>query len=174
MGRINARSKGQRGEHLAIDFMKDWTGMDFRRTPGSGGLRGHVVDYTEGDIVCVKKNYIFPLCLEVKFYEELNFSHLLYDSRVKKAKVKGIKKFWKQTSSSAKRAEKVPILLMRYNGLPKDVFFVMISYRFFRRLGVNFKKQFIVENRVVITTTRELKTLAWGYVDKAAKVFLNI
>ena len=160
---------------MIAEFMKDWTGMDFRRTPGSGGLRGHVVDYTEGDLVCVKKNYIFPLCIEVKFYEELNFSHLLYDPRVKKKKkATGIKGFWKQTAASAVRAEKVPILFMRYTGLPKDMFFVMISYRFFRSLGVNFKKQFVIENRVVVTTTRELKTIPWSYVDKAAKIYLNI
>src|SRR5688572_29026529 len=109
--RINSRSKGQRGEKAAINFMLKWTGMEFRRTPGSGGLRGHVVDYTEGDIVCVKKNYIFPLCIEVKNYAELNFNHLLYDPRPKKKKKKdkGVWGFWKQAAASAKRAEKIPI-----------------------------------------------------------------
>lgn len=168
MARINARSKGRRGEMMAVDFMKEWTGMDFRRTPGSGGLRGHVADYTEGDIVCVKKNYIFPLCLEVKFYEELNFNHLLYDVNSK------IKEFWEQTNASAKRAEKVPMLFMRYNGLPKNFFFVVISYRFQRHLALNFKKQLVYNNRLVITNTDQIKKLDWGLVDKSAKVLLNI
>jgi hypothetical protein len=165
---LNARKKGARGEMMAVDFMKEWTSMDFRRTPGSGGLRGHVTDFTEGDIVCTKKNYIFPLCLEVKFYEELNFNHLLYDV---KSKIKG---FWKQASESAIRAEKLPILLMRYNGLPKGFFFVIISRRFHASLGVNFKPCFIYNKTLVITTTEELKKLQWKRVDKIAKKTLGI
>jgi hypothetical protein len=179
---LNARSKGQRGERMAIQFMKDWTNMDFKRTPGSGGLRGHVSDYTEGDIVCVKKNYIFPLCLEVKNYAELNFSHLLYDARPnKKKKVdRGIKGFWKQCVSSAKRAEKIPILLMRYNRLPKDVFFVMMRSSFFLEIHgspgklITPKKFFTFNDKYVIMTTRELKKYRWDRVDKVAKLLLGI
>ena len=165
---LNARSKGRRGEMQAVEFMKEWTGMDFRRTPGSGGLRGHVADYTEGDIVCVKKNYIFPLCLEVKNYKELNFSHLLYDV---KSDILG---FWKQTKDSAKRAEKIPILLMRYNGLPKNFFFAMTYYRFIDRLGQDFKPLLVYNNSLAITTTDMLKKVDWSIVDKEAKIRLKI
>lgn len=173
---LNARSKGIRGERMAIDFMKEWTGMDFKRTPGSGGLRGHVADYTEGDIVCVKKNYIFPLCVEVKNYAELNFSHLLYDSRPekKKKKDKGIWGFWKQTAASAKRAEKIPILLMRYNGLPKGLFFVMIRSSFARRISPGFQREFKFCDKWVITTTTSLKKCNWLGVDKVAKKIIGI
>lgn len=165
---LNARKKGRRGEIMAVEFMKEWTSMDFRRTPGSGGLRGHVTDFTEGDIVCTKKNYIFPLCLEVKFYEELNFNHLLYDVNSK------IKDFWKQAHESAVRAEKLPVLLMRYNNLPKGFFFVVISRRFHSLLKVRFKPCFIYNNRLVITTTNELKKLDWQKVDRIAKKSLGI
>jgi hypothetical protein len=166
---LNARSKGRRGEKMAVTFMKEWTGMDFKRTPGSGGLRGHVADYTEGDIVCVKKNYIFPLCLEVKFYEDLNFNHLLYDVNSK------IKDFWKQTRSSAKRAEKIPILLMRYNRLPKNFFFVVIQARFGYLLNeAKFVPQFVYNRQLLITTTEEIKKLPWVKVDKIAKKSLGI
>lgn len=177
---LNARSKGQRGERQAIDFMKSWTGMDFKRTPGSGGLRGHVADYTEGDIVCVKKNYIFPLCIEVKNYADLNFSHLLYDPRPgKKKKVdRGIKGFWKQTVSSAKRAEKVPILFMRYNGLPKNFFFVLLRAEFAGAIatqsGIAFKRYLLLNNTHIITTTVQLKKTPWASVDKVAKAKLGI
>jgi hypothetical protein len=168
MGKINSRSKGQRGEHQAIEFMKEWTGMDFKRTPGSGGLRGHVTDYTEGDIVCVKKNYIFPLCVEVKFYEELNFNHLLYDVKSK------IKDFWVQARESAKRAEKIPILLMRYNGLPKGFFFVMLSNKFCIDAGINPRPSLLVNGRLIITNTTELQKCKWEWVDKVAKATLKI
>lgn len=174
--RINSRKKGQRGENIAIEFMKDWTGMDFRRSPASGGLRGHVSQYTDGDLICVKKNYIFPLCIEVKFYEDLNFSHLLYDARPEKVKKKqkGIKAYWQQTKEAAKRAEKLPLLLMRYTGLPRDLFFVIMPFRLQRQLAVNFKPMFIYNPWVVITTTRELKKIPWDFFDKVAKRSINL
>lgn len=168
MAGINRRSKGRRGEMMAVQFMKDWTGMDFRRTPGSGGLRGHVSDYTEGDIVCVKKNYIFPLCIEVKFYEELNFNHLLYDVNSK------IKDFWRQTMESAKRAEKVPILLMRYNGLPSNFFFVVLPLSFVRELKVTIKPSLTYNQNFVITNTKQLLKWDWYEVDKVSKKLLEI
>lgn len=153
---------------MAVEFMKEWADMDFRRTPGSGGLRGHVSDYTEGDIVCVKKNYIFPLCLEVKFYEELNFNHLLYDVNSK------ITDFWKQTVESAKRAEKIPMLLMRYNGLPKNFFFVAMTYKFHKALEVHFPKQLVYSRRITITTTECLRKVPYPVLEKIAKQSLKI
>lgn len=153
---------------MGVEFMREWTGMDFRRTPGSGGLRGHVADYTEGDIVCVHKNYIFPLCLEIKFYKELNFNHLLYDVK------SDIKAFWNQAVQSAKRAEKIPILLMRYNGLPKGFFFVVIGSTFNSALGSPFKNFLNYRNKITITNTDELKKLKWSVVDKVAKRKLGI
>lgn len=165
---INARRKGAKNERIAAEFFKEWTGMDFRRTPGSGGLRGHVVDYTEGDLVCTQKNYIFPLCIEVKAYEELNFNHLLYDVGSK------IKKFWKQTKESAKRAEKIPILLMRYNGLPRGFFFVVITSGFQHKLGEFFEPQLQYNGRLVITTTEALKKMSWENADRVAKQILKI
>jgi len=168
MAKINARSKGRRGEMMAVDFMKEWTGMDFRRTPGSGGLRGHVADYTEGDIVCVKKNYIFPICLEVKFYEDLNFNHLLYDVNSK------IRDFWRQTLDSARRAEKVPMLLMRYNGLPKNFFFVVLPVSFVRELGVSVKPALTYNQNFIITNTIQVLKWDWHEVDKISKKLLEI
>lgn len=179
--RINSRKKGQRGEKIAIEFMKDWTGMDFKRSPASGGLRGHISEYTDGDLICVKKNYIFPLCIEVKFYENLNFSHLLYDARPEKLKKKqkGIKAYWQQAKEAAKRAEKVPLLLMRYTGLPKDLFFVIMPIKVYKYLSgrqqgpITFKPMFQY-GPVIITTTRELKKVPWDFFDTVSKSILSI
>lgn len=165
---INARSKGKRGEAMAIEFMSQWTGMEFRRSPLSGGLRGHIADYTEGDIICTKKNYIFPLCVEVKFYEELNFNHLLYDVQ---SKIMG---FWHQAHDSAVRAKKIPLLLMRYNGLPKNFFFVVLEYKFIRELGVLPKPSLTFNRSLVITNTDQLLKWDWYEVDKISKKLLGI
>lgn len=179
--RINSRKKGQRGEKIAIEFMKDWTGMDFKRSPASGGLRGHISEYTDGDVICVKKNYIFPLCIEVKNMAELNFSHLLYDARPEKIKKKskGIKAYWEQAKAAAKRAEKIPILLMRYTGLPHDLFFVMMPIKVYkclegRQTGPIIFKPMFTYGPVIITTTRELKKVPWDFFDSVTKNLLGI
>lgn len=168
MAGINRRSKGRRGEMMGVEFMKSWAKMDFRRTPGSGGLRGHVAEYTEGDIVCTKKNYIFPLCIEIKFYNELNFSHLLYDVDSK------ILQFWEQARQSAIRAEKIPILLMRYNGLPANFFFVVLPIRFYNALSRDIKPKLNYNNKIIITTTIELAKIDFEWVDKVGKALLKI
>lgn len=164
---INQRRKGKAGEKKAINFFEAWTGMSFKKSPASGGLRGHVAEYTVGDIICVEKNYIFPYSVEVKNYADINFAHLLYDSK------SDIIKYWEQCVDDSKRAEKFPILLMRYNGLPANFFFVAMSYEDYKLLKNNnikipARKMFIKdkEHHLVITSTDEMATLSWKKVEK--------
>jgi Holliday junction resolvase len=171
MTRINSRDKGMRGEKQAIEWWQDWTGMDYKRSPASGGLRGHVVDYTVGDIICVKKNYIFPLTIEVKNYKDINFEKLLYnvDSEVVK--------FWEQALDDAVRGEKMPMLLMRFNGLAKGLFFVVMAYLDYKILKnyitVPYPKAVVFtahKHKLFLTTTMALKTTDWKKFEKAARV----
>ena len=149
---LNARSKGRRGEMMAVEFMKEWTAMDFRRTPGSGGLRGHVLQYSTGDIVCVTPNVIFPFVLEIKNYKNLNFQHLLYDVD---SEIEG---FWKQVLADSIRGKKLPLLLMRYNGLPKNFFFMMTTLQVAKILfNKKPKKSFIYQKRIICGTDYLLK-----------------
>jgi Holliday junction resolvase len=120
---INSRSKGQRGEKTVVKLFKEWTGMEFSRTPASGGLRWKK-DNTAGDIVLTEEGIYFPFCIEIKFHKDINFSHLLYLYESSE-----IGKFWEQTIRDAQRCDKVPILFMRYNRMPAELFFVVIYYK---------------------------------------------
>lgn len=162
MAGINGKKKGNKGERMAVAFFKEYTGLDFARTPQSGGLRWGKSENIAGDIVCVEKNYIFPFGVEVKSYNDLKFNHLLYLDKSR------IQEFWEQAKADSKRAEKLPMLLMRYNGLPKNFFFVVMRKKFFDKLGEIPTPHFVFNNFLVITTTDGLKKISWPIVEKEA------
>lgn len=130
MAGINSRSKGARGEKMAVKLLETWTGKKFARTPASGGLQWKS-SMAKGDAVCTVEGHYYPFCNEIKFYENLNFQHLLYLPDC------DIIKFWNQCQRDAKECSKCPMLLMRYNGLPKDFFFIgippKIYYLYFQK-----------------------------------------
>lgn len=121
MAKINSRTKGSTNERKTCKLMKEWTGYDFARTPSSGGLRWKR-ENTQGDIVITEEGIYFPFCVECKAYKKIDFSHLLLDVK------SDIVRFWAQASEDALRAKKIPLLLMRYNGLPANFFFIAIRY----------------------------------------------
>lgn len=121
---INSRKKGSKTERLVAKLIEDWTGKKFARTPSSGGLQWKA-SMAKGDVVCTTEGHFFPFCLEVKNYRNINFEHLLYNP-----KGSDILKFWEQASRDATLAKKVPMLLMRYNGLPRNLFFIVIPTNF--------------------------------------------
>jgi hypothetical protein len=182
---MNARKKGQRGEKMAIAFLKKWTKMDFARTPSSGGLRWKKADNISGDIVCIERNYIFPLSIEVKFVRDINFEHLLYHRPDRKSGrlVSRIEEFWMQATADGERAEKIPMLMMRYNGMPKDFFFVVLSKLLYSaivianspgkdEMGLPILKMIrpylCYSKGVFITTSDALAKVNWKKVEEAA------
>lgn len=124
--KINSRKKGAKAERKVAALLKEWTGREFSRTPASGGLRWKNANVI-GDIVCTEERHFFPFAIEVKFYRDINFEHLFYleDSK--------ILKFWKQATGDAKRGEKLPLLFMRYNGMPSDFWIVAMRIMDFRK-----------------------------------------
>jgi len=133
MSRINSKNKGNRNERQVAEFLKKWSGLEFSRVPSSGGLRWKGREDTIGDITCT--NGDFPFSVEAKFYRELNFEHLLYLDNAK------IYQFWQQASNDALRANKEPLLFMRYNGLPKGFYFILVSNSFYRKVIVKAQNQ---------------------------------
>lgn len=122
---INSRSKGARNERRAAELFTKWTGKKFSKTAASGGLNWKA-SFSIGDIVCTTEGHYFPFAVEVKAHKEINFQHLMYD-------VKGckIKEFWDQCSRDAERGKKIPMLMMRYDGLPADLFFIALPTDYF-------------------------------------------
>lgn len=130
---VNSRRKGKNGERAVAKLLTDWTGSKFASTPASGGLRWQKANVA-GDVVCTEEGVYFPFCIEVKFHKEINFSHLLYKLRITKANPNGenkIDEFWAQATRDAKKANKIPLLFMRYNSMPADFFFIVMKLKDF-------------------------------------------
>lgn len=119
---INSRNKGNKNERNLAKLFELWSGKKFSRTPSSGGLRWKN-SQTAGDIVCTTEGHLFPFSIEAKNHREINFEHLLYIDNPK------ILEFWQQCVEDSQRADlkKIPILFMRYNGLPSDFHFVALE-----------------------------------------------
>lgn len=126
---INSRNKGNRNERNAAKLVSEWTGRKFERTPSSGGLQWKA-SFSKGDIVCTVEGHVFPFCVEVKAHREINFSHLLLPG-VKNVKIFD---FWYQATRDAEKCLKIPMLLMRYDGMPKEFFFLGIPNDFYKAL----------------------------------------
>lgn len=129
--KINSRTKGNKFERDVAKWFQKWTGYEFGRVPSSGGLRWKKTDNITGDITCTddKHSRRFPYSIECKFYNELKFEHILLGN--KSCKIMG---FWEQCKSDAARANKVPMLIMRYNQMPKEEYFIMLPNNLYERL----------------------------------------
>lgn len=122
---INTRKKGNRAQKNVINVISKWANKKFKSSKQFGGPNWNH-DPHVGDILCDTEGHFFPFCIEVKFYEKIDFSHLL----VPKIKNIQILDFWKQCTDDARNTQKVPILMMRYNGLPKEFFFLVTTQEF--------------------------------------------
>lgn len=133
---VNGKRKGSKNERGVSKLFETWTGFEFARTPGSGGLHWKGRADTSGDIVCISKEEKdnFPFSIEAKSYKEINFEHLLYLDNP------DILKFWEQAKADAEEHEKEPLLFMRYNGLPRDFHFVGINLSLFNKIMVHLQK----------------------------------
>jgi hypothetical protein len=124
MSRINSKAKGSKNERDVCKWWESWTGYEFSRVPSSGGLRWGRTTDTTGDIICSDQKHFlrFPFSIECKNYKDINFEHLLLgNKRVK------ILEFWNQALEDAERGHKIPILMMRYNGMKKGEYFFVVE-----------------------------------------------
>jgi hypothetical protein len=62
------------------------------------------------------------ISIECKSYKDIKFEHVILGNKGSE-----VNKFWEQASRDAKRSGKVPILCMRYNAMPREEFFFVIS-----------------------------------------------
>jgi len=174
--RINSKKKGAKNERDISKLLEKWTNKKFARTPSSGGLNWHARSSISGDIVCTTEGHYFPFSIEVKFHKEINFEHLLYIDNPE------VMKFWAQAFSDAKKAGKIPLLFMRYNGLPKDFHFVAMDSPIFVKLVVenwgiipftNFLKVKHPKGNITIIKSVDLFKLSYKSLRKSAKQWLK-
>lgn len=62
------------------------------------------------------------ISIECKSYKDIKFEHVLLGN-----KGCDIERFWAQAKRDALRSKKQPILIMRYNSMPKDEFFMVVD-----------------------------------------------
>lgn len=117
---INSKKKGDHNEREVAKWLKQWSGKEFHRVPASGGLRWKDMVETVGDLVCETD---FPFVVETKHLKKvlaLNKSGLLRSNSK-------IFRIWYQCLDEAKRSGKIPILILRENGMKKNTFWIVFS-----------------------------------------------
>ena len=123
---MNSRRKGATNERNIAKALELWTKKKFAKTPASGGLQWKS-SMSRGDVVCTTEGHYFPFCIEGKFYKEINFNHLFTPGLLNV----DILDWWKQCRKDAEKCNKVPWLWMRYNGLPRDFWFMILPAEFY-------------------------------------------
>lgn len=142
--KVNSKNKGNRFEREICKVFKKWTGYEFSRVPASGGLRWKKADNITSDVICTdpKHAHRFQFSVECKNYKDLKFDHLLLEKKSCK-----IFQFWQQVTSDAKRANKLPMLIMKYNGMPKEeafvVFHVDVGFLLLKEYSKQLKKPYM-------------------------------
>lgn len=127
---MNSKNKGNRNERKLAHLFTKWTGWKFDRVPQSGGLRWKKADNISGDITCTEPNIKFPISIETKFYIN-SPKNLISVQRLLLETNNDLIKFWEQTISDGKRANKVPFLFVRYNNMASDTYYTFVPHIWF-------------------------------------------
>ncbi len=124
MDKINSKKKGSKFERTIAKAFTKWTGYEFSRSPQSGALRWKSTEHIASDVVCTDPKYErkWNFIIECKSYKDIRFEQTLLENKTAK-----VLKFWNQAKEDAARAKKLPILIMRYNGMPAGEAFFMVD-----------------------------------------------
>lgn len=124
--KINSKRKGDRNELNVSHIITEWTGHEFERVPRSGGLhwknRGDVC----GDVINTDREFHFPYSIETKFYKNLGLKQSAPYIRVNSV----IYRFMRQCTQDAISAGKKPFLMVRENGMDKDLYYIFFPLTF--------------------------------------------
>jgi Holliday junction resolvase len=103
---VDSRAKGSRAETDVAKALKQYTGLDFKRVPLSGGL--HASHQLKGDLYLVNSLNVY--CIEVKHYKDCHLtSNILTDS------VPQIQEWWLQTIREAAQISRKPLLIFKHD-----------------------------------------------------------
>lgn len=173
---INSRRKGAKNERKITNLFKDWTGYVFDRTPASGGLRWKHNQSIVGDLICSDERHAFkfPFTIEAKSYREINFEHLISSN----SKIK-ILEFWDQATEDAERVNKIPMLMMRYNGMESDFHYLCLPWKFFDliKTEISFKYGYLkymgTEDAFVIMASKDLFNTDYDTIRILGRKFIK-
>lgn len=156
----NSKRKGNKFELKVSKWFTEFSGYKFQRVPYSGA--NHQNKDLASDIMCSDERHAHrcKISIECKSYQDIRFEHILLGNKRCK-----ITQFWKQVSSDAQRAKKIPILVMRYNSMPSTEFFFIVDERLIKPLT---KKHL---SHTMVITSPDTPTL---YVFMASEVLKNV
>lgn len=159
----NSKKKGSRFELKVSKWFTKWTSFKFGRTPYSGA--NHQSRDLSSDVMCHDERHAHrcKISVECKNYKEIKFEHILLGN-----KGCDILKFWEQASKDAKRANKVPILCMRYNSMPSEEFFFVVG----KNLSSVFYKPLFDKAPIMVIDVPKIDEIL--YVFMASDILKNI
>lgn len=169
---MNSKKKGSRFELKMSKWFTKWTTYTWNRVPMSGAW--HSNKDAASDITCVDERHAHrcKISVECKNYKEIKFEHILLGN-----KRCDILKFWAQASKDAKRANKVPVLCMRYNSMPAEEFFFVVDYKLGSIIAQYITKSMYIqvqENTLMVFMASEvLKEVPYKLIHKQAKLILK-
>tara|TARA_R110002126_G_scaffold209611_2_gene356193 strand:+ start:1474 stop:1917 length:444 start_codon:yes stop_codon:yes gene_type:complete len=100
---VDPRAKGQRGEYLVRDMLRDASGLQFERVPSSGALA-----YLKGDLYIPDANNAF--CIEVKNYEKSPLSDKVFTNKTNYLLI-----WWEKIVKQAELKLQQPLLFFKYS-----------------------------------------------------------
>ena len=112
---VDSRQKGARAEAALVKLLKQDTGMNWKRVPGSGAL--HEDHGLKGDVYLPnEKNY---WAIEVKHYKDTQLT-----SKVLTDKDPMLLQWWSQAVRQGLQTDKFPILFFKHD---RSKWFVMVD-----------------------------------------------
>ena len=100
---VDSRAKGQRGEYLVRDMLRDASGLQFERVPSSGALA-----YLKGDLYIPDANNAF--CIEVKNDEKSPLSDKVFTNKTNYLLI-----WWEKIVKQAELKLQQPLLFFKYS-----------------------------------------------------------
>lgn len=173
---MNSKKKGNKWERVVAKWLTNWSGYTFERNRAGSGSWWSNKD-SVSDITCTDEKHAHRcrISVECKSYKDIRFEHVLLGN-----KTCDIVRFWTQASKDASRAGKVPILCMRYNSMPKDEFFFVVSSKLLSSFtGVldsthmTLHISTINETLLVFMASNIINKVKYMEVHKLAKAILN-
>jgi hypothetical protein len=117
---INSKRKGSAAERAACKFLEQWTGVKgFSRVPLSGGARWSPREESRGDVIA-PKGLFFPFTVEVKSVRDCRLTFYPGKSNI-------FSRAYEQCARDCARTGKMPMLLVRENGLSQGFFMMCVE-----------------------------------------------
>lgn len=103
---VDSRAKGARAESVVRDILREKTGLQFERVPGSGALDPK--HKLKGDLYIPDSSNRF--CIEVKHYAEDHLTSKLLTSKTPQLVI-----FWEQCIRQAAQVGRDPLLIYKFD-----------------------------------------------------------